>query len=78
MAAVMNIASTPSFVSQAATAVADTPGAAQVLALRKALQVQQQGALALLQALPQPPAGPTGEQPLATQGPLGTRLNVMV
>ncbi|TSE34785.1 putative motility protein [Tepidimonas charontis] len=66
---------TPSLISQAATSVAETPTAAQILALRKALQVEQQGALALLQALPQP--APNGELPLATQGPLGTRLNVM-
>ncbi len=70
---------TPSLISQAATSVAETPDAAQILALRKALQVEQQGALALLQALPQPaPASaPTGELPLASEGPLGTRLNVM-
>ncbi len=31
--------------------------------------------MALLNALPQP--NPTGELPLATEGSLGTRLNVM-
>lgn len=71
----MNIAPTPSIVTQAATSVAETPDAAQVMVLRKALQLEQQGAMALLNALPQP--NPTGELPLATEGSLGTRLNVM-
>jgi hypothetical protein len=31
----------------------------------------------LLQALPQPAPAPTGDLPLAAQGPLGTQLNVM-
>jgi len=68
-----------SLISQAATSVADSPGAAQILALRKALQLQQHGAMALLQALPQPAPTrtSTGELPLAGEGPLGTRLNVI-
>lgn len=73
----MNLTPTPSLITQAATSAADTPGAAQVLALRKALQLEQQGALALLNALPQPVPAVTGELPLATEGTLGTQLNVM-
>lgn len=68
-----------SLVTQAATSAAQGPMAAQILTLRKALQLQQQGALALLQALPAPTSTPaTGPQPLAREGTLGTRLNVMV
>ncbi|MEW6695315.1 putative motility protein [Tepidimonas thermarum] len=74
----MDIASN-SLITQAATSAVDTPTAASILVLRKAMQVQQQSALALLQAVPAPApaATPTGPLPLATEGPLGTRLNVM-
>ncbi|MFN3612844.1 putative motility protein [Tepidimonas sp.] len=67
--------STPSPVTQAAVAASEAPGAAQILVLRKALQLEQQGALALLNALPQPV--PVGNLPLATSGSLGTQVNVM-
>ena len=66
-----------SLVTQAATSASEGPMAAQILVLRKALQMQQQGAQALLQALP-PPTPALGPQPLATEGTLGTRVNVMV
>lgn len=47
-----------------------TPDTAQLLVLKKAMDVQEQGALALLQALPT-------ALPLATSGTLGTRVNLM-
>ncbi|OBS30847.1 hypothetical protein Tfont_00111 [Tepidimonas fonticaldi] len=71
----VSMTSTPSPVTQAAAAASGTPGAAQILVLRKALQLEQQGALALLNALPQP--APVGSLPLATSGSLGTQVNVM-
>jgi len=43
---------------------------AQVLVLKKAMDLQASGALALLQALP-------ATLPLATSGSVGTQLNVM-
>ena len=68
----VSMTSTSSPVTQAAAAASGTPGAAQILVLRKALQLEQQGALALLNALPQPPQVQTA---LATSGNLGTQLN---
>ncbi|MBB3193337.1 putative motility protein [Roseateles terrae] len=57
-------------VSSASNAAPGTTAqAASLLVLRKALDVQQAGALALLDALPPQPA-------LATEGPLGRNLNV--
>lgn len=50
-----------------------TAQAVQVSVLKKALSIEAAGAQALLQALPQP----APELPLATQGNLGTQLNVM-
>ncbi len=54
------------------TAVTQTQGetadSVNLLVLRKALDVQQDGAMALLNALPQPPA-------LATEGSVGRHLN---
>ena len=47
--------------------------AVQVSVLKKALNIEAAGAQALLQALPQP----TPALPLATQGSLGTQVNVM-
>ena len=44
---------------------------AQILVLKKAMDVQASNAMTLLQALP-------GSLPLATSGQLGTQLNVMV
>ncbi|WP_299018720.1 putative motility protein [uncultured Tepidimonas sp.] len=69
----MNIGST-TLIGQVATQGVEAGDAAQILALRKALQLQQQQAQAMLQAVPQPPRA---ELPLATEGPLGTRLNVL-
>ncbi len=43
---------------------------AQVLVLKKAMDVQASGAMALIQALP-------ANLPLATSGSVGTQLNVM-
>ncbi|GAB4090312.1 YjfB family protein [Hydrogenophaga soli] len=59
---------------QVATAMADaqTSQAIQVSVLKKALNAEASGALALLQALPT-----TGELPLATEGNLGTQVNVL-
>lgn len=47
----------------------ETADAVNLLVLRKALDIQADGALALLSALPPQPA-------LATEGPLGRHLNV--
>jgi len=43
---------------------------AQVLVLKKAMEVQASGAMALIQALP-------ANLPLASSGSVGTQLNVM-
>ncbi len=43
-------------------------GAAQITVLKKALDLQEQAVTALINAVPPSP-------PLATSGPLGTRLN---
>jgi len=43
---------------------------AQILVLKKAMDIQASGALALLQALP-------ANLPLATSGSVGTQVNVM-
>ncbi|HEU6454448.1 MAG TPA: YjfB family protein [Roseateles sp.] len=55
--------------SAASSDLGTVQGAASTLVLKKALEVQAQGAIALLNALPQQPA-------LATQGSLGRNLNV--
>jgi Putative motility protein len=64
----MNIASSP----VSASSVNATPGsnaeAAQVLVLKKAMDLQKTNAAALLQALPQPVA-------LATSGAIGRNVN---
>lgn len=73
--AVMNVTS-PSFISQVANQV-QGPDAVQIAVLRKAINLQQQQALALLQAVPQAQPQVNGSLPLATQGSVGTRLNVM-
>lgn len=69
----MNIANSTSVnaaVNSAASSDLGTvQGAASTLVLKKALEVQAQGAITLLNALPQQPA-------LATQGSLGRNLNV--
>jgi len=63
----MNISSTAA--TQAAVTAAQGDGADEVnnVVLRKALDLEGSSAVALLQALPQPP--------LATEGNLGTKLN---
>lgn len=66
---IANSASVSAAVSSASNASSGTVGeAASLLVLRKALDVQQSGAAALLAALPQAPA-------LATDGNLGRNLN---
>ena len=69
----MNVS--PSGAVQAAMAVSDAQNmqAVQVTVLKKALNIEAASAQALLQALPQP----TPALPLATQGNLGTQVNVM-
>jgi Putative motility protein len=64
----MNISNSPSV--NAATAAAQGPSAdaVHIAVLRKALDTQAAGALALLQAIPQMPK-------LATDGPLGTQVD---
>ncbi|WP_431050052.1 putative motility protein [Roseateles sp. L2-2] len=68
----MNITNSPSVAAAVSSASNGTPGtvgnAASLLVLRKAMDVQESGAAALLAALPQPPA-------LATEGSLGRNLN---
>jgi hypothetical protein len=53
--------------SASAAASSSTADAVNILVLKKALDIQAQGAMTLLQALPQPP--------LASQGPVGTKVN---
>jgi hypothetical protein len=65
----MDIANTPSVSAAASQAQGETADAVNLLVLRKALDIQAAGALALLSALPQQPA-------LATEGSLGRNLNV--
>lgn len=65
----MDIANTPSVSVAASQAQGEAADAVNLLVLRKALDIQADGALALLDALPQQPA-------LATEGALGRNLNV--
>jgi Putative motility protein len=64
-----------SSVSQVAAVVSQGGGTdgAQLMVLKKALDVQAGAAAALIQALPQPP----GPLPLATDGNLGTLVNTL-
>jgi len=68
----MNIANSPSVNAAVASAssgdVGTVQGAAGILVLRKALDTQAAGAMALLNALPQQPA-------LATQGNVGRNVD---
>lgn len=50
---------------------AQTAQMAQILVLKRTMDVQAAGAMALLQALP-------GNLPLASSGNLGTQLNLLV
>ena len=63
----MNISSTPAVQSATAAAQGATSDAMNMLVLKKAMNIQASSAMALLQALPQPP--------LATQGSVGTKVN---
>jgi hypothetical protein len=68
----MVITHSPSVDAAVGNASSATPGtvgqAAGMFVLRKALETQAAGAVALISSLPQPPA-------LATEGSLGTQLN---
>jgi Putative motility protein len=64
----MNIASTPSVQSAAAATQAQGAGEAQILVLKKAMDLQAVNAAAMIQALPKP-------QPLASSGSVGRNLN---
>ena len=66
----MNIANTPGVQAATSATQGSTAGAAQILVLKKALDAQAAGAMALLQALPQ-------SMPLATSGNLGRNLNAL-
>lgn len=59
---------------QVATAMSDaqTSQAIQVSVLKKAINADASGALTLLQSVPT-----TGDLPLATEGTLGTQVNVL-
>ena len=63
----MNISSTPAVQSATAAAQGATSDDVNMLVLKKAMNIQASSAMALLQALPQPP--------LATQGSVGTKVN---
>jgi hypothetical protein len=68
----MDVANSPSLNAAVSSASNGTPGtvgdAASLLVLRKAMDTQAASAVALLAALPQPPA-------LATEGNLGRNVN---
>lgn len=68
----MNIANSASVTAVVNSASSDEPGsvqaAASLLVLKQALQTQAEGAVALLNALPQQPA-------LAMQGNIGRHVN---
>lgn len=64
----MNIGNSPSVNTAAAAASQPSADAVQILVLRKALNTQAAGALALLNAIPQQPQ-------LATEGSLGRNVN---
>lgn len=65
----MDIASSSSVSPVSNPAQGEPADAVDLLVLRKALDIQSQGAIELLNALPQPPA-------LATEGSLGRHVNV--
>lgn len=64
----MNIGNSPSVNTAAAAASQPSADAVQILVLKKALNTQAAGALALLNAIPQQPQ-------LATEGSLGRNVN---
>jgi hypothetical protein len=65
----MDIANATSVNLASRYAQGDTADAVSLLVLRKAIDIQADGALALLSALPQQPA-------LATEGSVGRHVNV--
>lgn len=65
----MDIANSTSLRVASGQAQGETADAVNLLVLRKALDIQESGAMALISALPQQPA-------LATEGSLGRHLNV--
>jgi len=65
----MDIANSTSVSTATRYAQGETADAVNLLVLRKAMDIQEAGALALLSALPQQPT-------LATQGSLGRNVNV--
>ncbi|MDR1936728.1 MAG: putative motility protein [Candidatus Accumulibacter sp.] len=71
----MNITSLASAVSASNTSQASS--AVQLNVLRKALDTQASGALALVQAVPTPPPAPvTATAPVTTTGPVGGNVNI--
>lgn len=64
----MNIGNSPSVNTAAAAASQPSADAVQILVLKKALNTQAAGALALLNAIPQQPK-------LATEGSLGRNID---
>lgn len=64
----MNIASTPSVQSAAAATQSAGAGEAQILVLKKAMDLQAANAAAMIQALPKAP-------PLATSGSVGRHVD---
>ena len=63
----MNISNTPAVQSATSAATAPSSDVVNLIVLKKALDAQTAGALSLIQALPQPP--------LASTGPVGTKVN---
>ncbi len=63
----MNISNSPAVQSAVVAAQPDTADAVNILVLKEAMHLQASSAAMLLQALPQPA--------LASQGPLGTKVN---
>jgi hypothetical protein len=63
----VNISNTPAVQAATSAAQSSTSDAVNMLVLKKALNMQSESAMTLLQAIPQPP--------LATQGSVGTKVN---
>ena len=63
----MNISSPTSVQTATSAASSDSADSVNILVLKKALDIQATSAMALLQALPQPP--------LATEGTMGALIN---
>ncbi len=64
----MQIATSTAVQAATAAAQSETADAVNIAVLKKAIDIQANSALTLLQALPSPPA-------LATSGTLGTQVN---